>query len=290
MIGGTIAMTVYKGRVDIGFLAAIVAASNGGGSGSVVGDTTTTMMWLAGVEPFQVLHAYAAAVPALVVFGVICSIKQQRYQAIQKEEVGHHTVDWRRIAAVALILAGAIVANFAIGFPAVGVWVAILAAALFTQTPWREVTHSIKGSVFLLSLVACASMMPVDDLPGATWVTAFFLGAISAVFDNIPLTKLALQQDGYDWGLLAYAVGFGGSMVWFGSSAGVALTNQFPHGRSVAAWIKHGWSVALAYVIGFFILMGTIGWHAETIGPPDELVPEQVQSAPEEPELRSDGS
>jgi hypothetical protein len=30
------------------------------------------------------------------------------------------------------------------------------------------------------------------------------------VFDNIPLTALALNQGGYDWALLAYAVGFGG--------------------------------------------------------------------------------
>jgi len=43
------------------------------------------------------------------------------------------------------------------------------------------------------------------------------------VFDNIPLTRLALEQGGYDWAALAYAVGFGGSMLWFGSSAGVAV-------------------------------------------------------------------
>ncbi|PKP16178.1 MAG: citrate transporter, partial [Bacteroidetes bacterium HGW-Bacteroidetes-22] len=46
MIGGTIALVVYKGRVHIGFLAAIIAASNAGGAGSVVGDTTTTLMWI----------------------------------------------------------------------------------------------------------------------------------------------------------------------------------------------------------------------------------------------------
>src|SRR5690349_7519329 len=50
MIGATIAMHVYKGHVDIGFLAAIVAASNAGGAGSVLGDTTTTMMWIDGVD------------------------------------------------------------------------------------------------------------------------------------------------------------------------------------------------------------------------------------------------
>ena len=55
MIGGTIAMTVFRGKVHIGYLAAIVAASNAGGSGSVVGDTTTTMMWIDGVAPADVV-------------------------------------------------------------------------------------------------------------------------------------------------------------------------------------------------------------------------------------------
>ena len=58
-------------------------------------------------------------------------------------------------------------------------------------------------------------------------------GYVSAVFDNIPLTALALKQGGYDWGFLAYAVGFGGSMIWFGSSAGVALSNQYSEAKSV---------------------------------------------------------
>ena len=81
------------------------------------------------------------------------------------------------------------------------------------------------------------------------------------MFDNIPLTALALRQGGYDWGMLAYAVGFGGSMIWFGSSAGVAVTNVFPEARSVTRWLRHGWHVALAYVVGFAILMATLGWQ-----------------------------
>src|SRR5204863_511952 len=64
-----------------------------------------------------------------------------------------------------------------------------------------------------------------------------------------------------DWGYLAYAVGFGGSMIWFGSSAGVALSNMYPQAKSVGLWLKHGWHVALAYVIGFFVLYVVLGWH-----------------------------
>ncbi len=273
MIGGTVALVVFKGRVDIGYLAAIVAASNAGGSGSVVGDTTTTMMWIGGVAPVEVLHAYVAAVPAFLVFGIVCSINQQRYQPIQKDEIGHHTVEWSRIAIVGAILAGAITTNFLYGFPALGVWIAILVGAFVVKTPWEEIPHSLKGTVFLLALVTCASMMPVEELPDASWVTAFLLGAISAVFDNIPLTALAIKQDGYDWGMLAYTVGFGGSMMWFGSSAGVALTNTFPHAKSVGAWIRHGWPIAIGYVLGFAVLLLTIGWdphyHGAQNAPPN---------------------
>jgi Na+/H+ antiporter NhaD/arsenite permease-like protein len=137
---------------------------------------------------------------------------------------------------------------------------------LLAAAPWRRpafdlLPESLRSSAFLLSLVLIASLMPVHELPPASWQTTFLLGAASAVFDNIPLTALALRQGGYDWGMLAYAVGFGGSMIWFGSSAGVALCGVFAHGRSVIAWLRAGWHVALAYVVGFLVLLLTLGWH-----------------------------
>ncbi len=76
IIGATIASKLFQKKVHIGYLAAIVAASNAGGSGSVVGDTTTTMMWLAGVPPIEVFHAYIAAIVALFVSGYFAA-KQQ---------------------------------------------------------------------------------------------------------------------------------------------------------------------------------------------------------------------
>ena len=117
--------------------------------------------------------------------------------------------------------------------------------------------------MFLLALVTIASMMPVEKLPAASWQTAFGIGLVSSVFDNIPLTALALKQGGYDWGILAYAVGFGGSMMWFGSSAGIALANIYPEAKSVNQWLRHGWHVPLAYVVGFFVMLGILGWHPD---------------------------
>jgi Na+/H+ antiporter NhaD/arsenite permease-like protein len=274
IIGGTMAKAVFRGKVHIGYLAAIVAASNAGGSGSVVGDTTTTMMWIDGVNPLNVLDAYVAAGTATFIYGYFAARQQHAYSPIMKDMPRGTHVDWPRVAIVAAILVAAIVANVVANlyfnevldrFPVIGaaVWVAILATAPVRRPDWSLLPGALKGSVFLLSLVMCASLMPVETLPAASWPTTLGLGFLSAVFDNIPLTALALKQGGYDWGMLAYAVGFGGSMIWFGSSAGVALANTFPEARSVGQWLRHGWHVAVAYVIGFFVLLAVLGWVPE---------------------------
>jgi Na+/H+ antiporter NhaD/arsenite permease-like protein len=277
MIGGAMAHSLFR-SVHLGYLAAIVAASNAGGSGSVVGDTTTTMMWIEGVSPMAVLHAYVAAGVALVVCGIPAALQQHRYSPMRQLVSDRTDIDWGRVAIVMCILVAAILANVTVNtrYPAVAqafpilaaaVWATLLATAGFRRPDWKVLPESVKGTVFLLCLVSSASMMPVERLPSPSWQSSFVLGLVSAVFDNIPLTALALQQGGYDWGMLAYTVGFGGSMLWFGSSAGVAISNLYPQARSAVAWVRDGWHVAVAYVVGFFVLLAVLGWQPTLRGP-----------------------
>jgi len=274
LIGGAMAHQLFQAKVHIGYLAAIVAASNAGGAGSVIGDTTTTMMWLAGVSPLSVFEAYVAASVALVLCGIPAAKQQHAHSPMIKHVNAHLRVDWVRVGIVVLILVCAIIANvttnlwfheYSDAFPFIGfgVWVAIVISLPARRPDWEVLPETFKGTLFLLALVLSASMMPVEKLPLASWQSAFGLGFVSAVFDNIPLTALALKQGGYDWGFLAYAVGFGGSMIWFGSSAGVALSNQFPEAKSALAWVRGGWHVAFAYVVGFFVMLAIIGWHPD---------------------------
>jgi Na+/H+ antiporter NhaD/arsenite permease-like protein len=286
LIGGAIAHTVFRGKVHVGYLAAIVAASNAGGSGSVVGDTTTTMMWIHHVAPLAVVHAYVAAFVALAVCGIPASLQQDRYSRILKDEPEGTRIDWTRVFIVGLILAAAITVNVVVNvrypelsqrFPYIGVavWVALLVTVPLRRPDWSLLPDSFKGTAFLLSLVLAASMMPVEKLPVASWHSAFGLGFLSAVFDNIPLTALALKQGGYDWGMLAYTVGFGGSMIWFGSSAGVAISNLYPEAKNAGLWLRKGWHVTVAYVVGFAVLMLALGWN-----PTPESSSERMPSAP----------
>jgi hypothetical protein len=233
------------------------------------------MMWIAGVPPLEVLDGYVAAGVALFVTAIPASLQQHKYNPIMKDTPQGTSIDWTRVGIVAFILALAIAANVALNlkfkaladmFPFLGlaVWVAILVTAPLRRPDWEELPSALRGSIFLLSLVWCASMMPVEHLPAASWQTTLSLGFVSAVFDNIPLTALALKQGGFDWGLLAYAVGFGGSMIWFGSSAGVALSNMYPEAKSAVKWIAHGWHVIVAYLAGFLAMMLLVGWKEGT--------------------------
>jgi Na+/H+ antiporter NhaD/arsenite permease-like protein len=261
MIGGVIARRMYQERVCLSFIVALVAASNAGGAGSVIGDTTTTMMWIAGVPAIVFLKAFIGAATATLFSGIMASRKQHAYQTIAKSAGQRVQVDVARLCIVAVIILGTIGANVTWDFPAVGLWAGILLGAFIRPARWSELRHAIKGSFFLILLVISASLMPVESLPTPTWQTAFGLGFLSAVFDNIPLTALAIFQGGYDWAVLAYTVGYGGSLIWFGSSAGVAIANMFPQAKNTLDWLKEGWHVAFGYVLGFFVMLFLGGWR-----------------------------
>ena len=173
LIGGTVATTVFRGRVHVGYLAAIVGASNAGGSGSVVGDTTTTMMWIGGIRPFYVLHAYVAAIVALAVLGIPAALMQQRYSPIVKDPPPGERADWVRAFIVAVILASAIVANvtvnlrfpeYASRFPFIGVavWVALLGVRTAARAGLEGVACRDQGQ----SVPAVSRLVRVDDAGG----------------------------------------------------------------------------------------------------------------------------
>jgi len=191
MIGATVAGAVFRGRVHIGYLAAIVAASNAGGSGSVVGDTTTTMMWLDGVSPLQVLHAYVAAAVAFLVFAIPAARQQHRHSPIQHDPEPGLVADKSRLIVVALVLAGAVFANVYannlpepqsgafpyIGATVIGILLLLTATSAAVvryfwnspgrESPWRELVAPAAATM-LLAVMAWLVIDHFDVLLGVT--------------------------------------------------------------------------------------------------------------------------
>jgi len=213
-----------------------------------------------------VAPAFVGAFAALLVFGVFGALAQHRFAPVEQHQGDALVIDWSRVLVVLFVLVCIVGANVGANlfFPGIeevipvlgiAIWVGLL-VALFSRRPdWSVAPGAAKGAAFLVALVALASFMPVEQLPPPSNASTFGLGLLSAAFDNIPLTALALEQGGYNWATLAYAVGIGGSMIWFGSSAGVALTGMFPEGRSVVRWMREGWHIPLAYGIGFLVML-----------------------------------
>jgi len=262
IIGGVVARHVFKGRVSIRFLAAIVAGANAGGAGSAIGDTTTTMIWISGVSPLELAAGFIGAAVAFLVFAAAAAMQPHRLPPISRTSAREAMIDWGRVLVVLLVLTVFVTTNVVANryFPGsdevapvlgLGLWAAILGTSLLRPPQWSVAIDSLGGAFFLVLLVALASLMPLNQLPHPSLEVVLGLGILSSVFDNIPLTALAIRQGGYDWALLAYAVGFGGSMIWFGSSSGVALTGLYPEARSTVAWVRAGWFIPLAYQAGF---------------------------------------
>ncbi len=256
------------------------------------------MMWIAGVAPRRVLEAIIPAAISLVIFGIPAALRQQKHSPIMQLSLERPPVDWLRVALVGFILVLTIATNVLVNlkfpaqadhFPFLGVvlWAGLLVSAISRRPNWSLLPRSFRSSIFLVALVTAASLMPVQHLPSASWQTAFALGFLSSVFDNIPLTALALKQGGYDWGFLAYAVGFGGSMIWFGSSSGVALCNMYREARSVGQWLRHGWWIIPAYVVGFFAMFAFWQWHPDPPDRTDRQATAAVREATSSPDGRT---
>ncbi|MGN1394430.1 MAG: citrate transporter [Succinivibrionaceae bacterium] len=254
MIGCTIAHVIFNKKIHIGYAVAIVAASNAGGAGSVVGDTTTTLMWLKGYNPLDISHAYIPAIFAFIIFSYFASKQQLSYAPmITTVNIQSLKIDWVKLSLVLFILVMCITTNAILSFPALGIWIAIYIGKFFTKIDWKITPENLSSTIFLLVLVFSANLIPLGDLPSPTNPSTFVIGLVSGVFNNIPLTQLCLEQGGYNYALLSFAVGFGGSMVWFGSSAGVAVCDIVPKARSIITWIKYGWHTTIAYIIAFWL-------------------------------------
>ena len=284
MIGGTILMAVYgKQHVPFSMLIGIICASNLGGTGSPVGDTTTVMMFVSQdpkISIREIMSAFAATIPAqflIVLWAQRHSQRPLRVPVKGAVPVGHESYDDRRLGeddviALAegtrqrsvnmgmmlplLAIPGLIVGNF-LDQPGFGLWIGLFLGIVLGRNRFetKSFVSAIPNMLFLVLLVATAEMLPLEEAkPSLNLLNrdtlTILLGHLSAWFDNIPLTAVALSLKDFDWGLLAYCVGYGGSAMWFGSSAGVALGLLFNEVYDTKRWLVPFLVVTVTYWAG----------------------------------------
>ncbi|MBM3227893.1 hypothetical protein FJZ27_03470 [Candidatus Peribacteria bacterium] len=294
LIGGTIVLAKYGApRVPFLLLIGVIGASNLGGAGSPVGDTTTVMMFISEnpkIPVSNIFMAFIATIPAQILLTMLTtkhgiSAQSGEASAVVEEmdllesaahrtgddaATGHaeaeglagsqHAVQWSQMWPM-LAIPGLIIGNLQ-DQPGLGVWAGLVIGLALAKREfeWKVFKEALPNTGFLLLLVGAAEMLPLNSVKPMLNtmprdIIAILMGLLSAWFDNIPLTAVCLALKDFDWGLLAYCVGYGGSAMWFGSSAGVAMGLLFPQIYDTKKW---GWPfliVTATYMFGAFVYL-----------------------------------
>ena len=115
------------------------------------------------------------------------------------------------------------------GFPCLGIVPLIFLTAFEWQ--WAPIKEGGSAASFLLPLIVAAGfinlglIIPHDVLTSQGMVIS--TAWISAIIDNIPVTKVLFEADVGHWALLAFCVGVGGSFTYFGSTTSVAVIEGY---------------------------------------------------------------
>jgi hypothetical protein len=120
------------------------------------------------------------------------------------------------------------------------------------------VPEAAKGSVFC-SLVLSASMSRYTSYRAPHRKSNLGLDCLGGVRQHSPHQARA-GAGGYDWAALAFAVGFGGSMIWFVLQPAWRY-QPVPGGQTVGQWLRE--VVAVAYVVSS---SSSCSWSAAPAG------------------------
>jgi Na+/H+ antiporter NhaD/arsenite permease-like protein len=123
---------------------------------------------------------------------------------------------------------------------------------------------AVSGLAYLGYIAIAADIYDVMD---PFWVNVL-IGVISAIIDNIPLMFAVLKanpaMDTDHWLLVTLTAGIGGSLISFGSAAGVGVMGKLRGVYTVGTHMKYAWTIALGYMISvgiFYLQFEIFGFH-----------------------------
>ncbi|SFV54715.1 Na+/H+ antiporter NhaD type [hydrothermal vent metagenome] len=96
----------------------------------------------------------------------------------------------------------------------------------------------------------------VYAMAGAT-ASNIGVGFLSAVIDNVPVMSAILKSspsmDTAQWMLVTMTAGIGGSLISFGSAAGVGVMGKMRGIYTFGSHMKHAWTILAGYIISIII-------------------------------------
>ena len=285
LILSTVLFTIDKTNRE--FLVAgainIVVAANAGGAWSPFGDITTLMAWTAGKGEFiDFLYLFVPSFAGWALTAWLLSFfvpkGEPHFDAATEEKpvikTGGMAVVW--LGAFTIFIA--VMGHQFFHFPAM--WGMMFGLSLLKLYSYQLNRKSEVGfDVFLnmkkvendtllfffgiLSAVGALHYLGylnyihhLYDLVGAT-VANIGVGFISAIVDNVPVMSAILKsspQMGIDqWLLVTMTAGIGGSLISFGSAAGVGVMGRLRGIYTFGSHLKLAWTVLAGYIFSLVL-------------------------------------
>jgi len=264
----------------------IVVAANAGGAWSPFGDITTLMVWIAGKGHFiDFLYLFPASFIGWLVTAVLLSLfvpkGQPPFNATDKKvEIleGGKTI----IALFAFTILMAILSHQVLHLPAMwGMMFGLAVLKIYTYKMNLEHKKDGKSEIdpfawiakiendtllFFFGILAAVGGLhflgyleyftKLYESVGATPVNVA-VGFVSAVIDNVPVMSAVLKANpnmGIDeWMLVTLTAGIGGSLISFGSAAGVGVMGKMRGIYTFSSHMKYAWTVLAGYIVSLAI-------------------------------------
>ncbi len=285
LILSTVLFTIDK--KNIAFLVPgainIVVAANAGGAWSPFGDITTLMAWTAGKGEFvDFLYLFPASIVGWGVTAFLLSLSVPSGQppfdpSTEKKPVvrdGGMVVAYLGVLTIVVAVLG----HQFFHFPAMwGMMFGLAVLKLYSFQLGKHSTDSFNIYVnmqkvendtllFFFGILSAVGALHflgflhyihgLYDLVGSTAANVG-VGFLSAIVDNVPVMSAILKSSpsmGLDqWMLVTMTAGIGGSLISFGSAAGVGVMGKLRGIYTFGSHMKHSWTILVGYIISIII-------------------------------------
>ncbi|MDD2888282.1 MAG: sodium:proton antiporter NhaD [Aliarcobacter sp.] len=288
LILSTVLITIEKSRKDFLVPGAIniVVAANAGGAWSPFGDITTLMAWAAGKGQFSdFLYLFPAAVLGYFVTAFLLSRfvpkvvpafdaskeKQPKMAegakvvmllgvltivcAVLSHQVLHLPAMWGMMFGLSLLKVYAYGLKRKYGDEHFNIFHSMAKIENNTLMFFFGILAAV-GALYFIGWLALASVVYDPSVLGPTW-SNIGVGFLSAIVDNVPVMSAILKANpemGVDqWMLVTMTAGIGGSLISFGSAAGVGVMGKMHGIYTFGSHMKYSWTILLGYIVSVSI-------------------------------------
>ena len=287
LILSTVLITIDKTKKEFLVPGAIniVVAANAGGAWSPFGDITTLMAWTSGKGEFNdFLFLFPASILGYIVTAFLLSrfVPDVKPEQNFNEEAPQMLRGAKTVIALGFItILSAILSHQILDFPAMwGMMFGLVLLKMYSVSLNRKFGQdylnvfkamsrienntlmfffgilSAVGALYFVGWLTLASLVYHPDILGSTWAN-ISVGFLSAIVDNVPVMSAILKanpdMNTSQWMLVTLTAGIGGSLISFGSAAGVGVMGKLHGIYTFGSHFKFAWTVLIGYIVSICI-------------------------------------